>query len=480
MTTYYDATQLTSTWPAGVEFNSSESVFLYSVSNTHFINPLDHLGIIAIDEPQVPPGNPNVMTLDLPNINALPFASRLYFFYVSQANEGDELFFNPVPGSGNTVNGNALGFSFTLTGNRQLFIAIAFNDNYIIHNFGANEITPPPPPPISNILTPGVISTLKSQNLANPIPKVNYYAGDGAGVSSYFPNGATAMNDLTPFGSYDISSHFIPNVPVTASPPQTDVRGFKVLVGGYYDIKLSMIATLTYGQQRFIQSVDLAIFNGAGTLKKIFREHRNTAQQASTYQISTISSVIWKLDVDDVVVYSYTAQQDNLQSTAYIEATVSFVYYGPEYEPPAEESGPLLFASQLSRTAASTIPEESLTSTEKEAISLPVHKSITKGARQQIISIQKKYKSAAEAAMRASSSSSSSSSGTGSSAGGFTLADIENIIGKAISAREQQQQQQQQRPSRSLSLQEPVLSSTPSKKRKLSVMSSKEKESEIL
>lgn len=408
---------------------------LYSNGATQKIKPLHHIQTIRIDTiPNVP--HPYNMELQLPVITRLPNAARIYFFYLAECTDGDSLKFIPTPLSGESVDGNVTGKLFPLYGQKVLFVCFAVDSNWIVQPFGQNAGNPPPPPPpISNILTPGVISTLKSQNLANPIPKLNYYNLDGNGVSSYFPSGATAMNDLTPFGSYDISSHFTPNVPVTASPPQTDVRGFKVLVGGYYDIKLSMIATLTYGQQRFIQSVDLAIFDGAGTLKKIFREHRNTAQQASTYQISTISSVIWKLDVNDVVVYSYTAQQDNLISTAYIEATVSFVYYGPGFEP----SEP----SFLLRTSASaTTPVEEVFDQTKHVI--PASKEDTRTNKRKMQ--EKLYSHEKTSTVLSNMAHSISSRGQQDSAQSpmFSLNDMEHMVKRILV---QQQQHQQFHPS---------------------------------
>lgn len=141
LTAFGSADQLGSQWPAGLQYNPRESKYVYSVSNAFQISALAHVHVIDIDVPQV--GSvPNVMSLTLPVMRNLPLESRIYFFYVTNSTAGDQLTFIPVALSGNTVNGNAVSFTFVLSGSPELYIALGVQDNYIIHAFGRNNPGP--------------------------------------------------------------------------------------------------------------------------------------------------------------------------------------------------------------------------------------------------------------------------------------------------------------------------------------------------
>jgi hypothetical protein len=137
-TAFGSSDNLPSSWPAGVRYDHNSSRYVYSVSNAYQIAALQHVHVVDIDVPQVL-SVPNVMSLTLPVMKNLPLESRLYFFYVTQATKDDQLSFLPVSLSGNTINGNAVSYTFVLTGEQELFIAIGVNDNYIIHAFGKNN-----------------------------------------------------------------------------------------------------------------------------------------------------------------------------------------------------------------------------------------------------------------------------------------------------------------------------------------------------
>lgn len=142
-TAFKTSKNLGSSWPAGIQYNSGEAKYVFSVNNTFQISALSHFHVIDIDLPQVGP-NPNVMTLTLPIQSNLPLQSRIYFFYVTNSNDGDELRFEPVSLSGNTINGNALGFTFLLSGRPELLMCIGVNSNYVIQAFARNN-TPSSP-----------------------------------------------------------------------------------------------------------------------------------------------------------------------------------------------------------------------------------------------------------------------------------------------------------------------------------------------
>lgn len=126
--------QVLSTWPAGIRYNPNEDKYTFSVANNWKISPQDHLHVVDIDGPA--DLGPYELTLQLPILNQLPFSSRMYFFYVSNSQNLDVLTFIPTPLSGDTVNGSPFFHSFTMDGAKKLFIALAVNGNYIIHEFG--------------------------------------------------------------------------------------------------------------------------------------------------------------------------------------------------------------------------------------------------------------------------------------------------------------------------------------------------------
>ena len=140
-TAFGTSDNLPSSWPAGVKYDPNSSRYVYSVSNAFQISALQHVHVIDIDVVPTPPAT-NTMSLTLPIMKNLPLESRLYFFYVTNSSAGDQLTFLPVSLSGNTVNGNALGYSFILSGSPELYIAIGIADNYIIHAFGKNNPGP--------------------------------------------------------------------------------------------------------------------------------------------------------------------------------------------------------------------------------------------------------------------------------------------------------------------------------------------------
>ena len=128
----------TGRWPDQISFDRTLDTYLWSEGSTRQIQVLDHIHVVNYDQDG---GGPYTMTLQLPIIENLPTGGRMYFFYVSRDHLGDSLIFDPVPLSGNTVNGLLGPFSFTLSGAKTLFVCIGFHGNYVIHPINTN-ITP--------------------------------------------------------------------------------------------------------------------------------------------------------------------------------------------------------------------------------------------------------------------------------------------------------------------------------------------------
>ena len=213
-----DGDQIASQWPAGIDYSGNQSKYVYSVSPDWQISPLDHFHIIDIDVPQVGI-TPNEMVFTVPRIASLPMESRIYFFYVSQANSGDIFTFEPVVGSGDTINGNALGFSLVATGKKELIIAIAVNQNYVIHSFGRN-----------NDHAEGLIPTVSFDydSGVTPIDAVSYGNQFFTGISALYPGlDATAPELVVVPG---MEGYITPNVTI----PGKTFQGFRCNKTGYY------------------------------------------------------------------------------------------------------------------------------------------------------------------------------------------------------------------------------------------------------
>lgn len=233
--TVFDTNSTLSHWPANIVHNSSEDTYTFSVSNSWNIQPLDHFHVVKIDEPQVGPGIPNVMNLNLPRQARLPYASRLYFFYVLEANEDDELVFTTVAGTGETINNLPSPHTIILTGSKELFICIGVGSNWIIHPFGSSVPTPIPTEVPVQIFT--VNTATAPLQVSSPYQGIGVYPTTGNGydfnVAAFT---ALPINVVTGMEGY-----LTPN---SAIPTKTYV-GFLCNTSGYYEIAplLSMQCT---------------------------------------------------------------------------------------------------------------------------------------------------------------------------------------------------------------------------------------------
>ena len=464
-TGFFNASQIGSSWPAGIEHNPVESTFLYSVSNTWFINPLDHFQIVSIDEAQVPPGNPNTMTLTMPIVDSLPMGSRIFFFYVSQANVGDLLTFQPVFGSGNTINGNALGFTFTLSGGRQLIFAFAINNNYIIHNAGLNAPDPDPP-----FVPPCQIMQMTTQQAA--------FLSDSYLISSTCPGYRHAFptqsdnwvveNVMSGMEGYILPDEALPGGGAGA-------YGFRCTEPGYYEFHVVWNGDVDYPFQAnalgvrylavgVVDSTGSTYSTGYTNPMRIASSYGGTSNGGNNDLIQFTGTHTTKLLVDDYINFFVGVPRD-ADNESQIPSVNWNMYVLVRYLGPGVEPVPTSMLSfraagavsetdaiiQESQSAPLAVSVESLTPEEIAALTNPIDKPASVA---HVISLQKKQKEGVATGGVSSSSSSSSlyPPPSSSSAPSFTLQDIEQIVGKALKSQsdalkqqQQQQQQQQQR-----------------------------------
>ena len=442
-TSYGTCDNIVSNWPAGISLPNSAK-YIQSVSNAYQIDALSHVHVIDID---ISPG-PNTMTLTLPIQKNLPLGSRIYFFYVSQSNANDIATFIPLAGSGNTVNGNALGFSFVLSGYPELIVCLGVNDNYIMQAIGKNNPA----------RQPSYRSGLQSKMLhfVSPTPgaglMTNFY-GTSTGLKSMFYPNSNAMDVLVPFGDQNISNFITRNVAV----PTKSVYGFQVNVPGWYHVQLSIEAGIqwdsTAGQNTW---ADLAVCDSTGALT----QHWRSADNCQSYYIgSTNYPVIMtnqyiNFNAGDFLIFSYSGIGASIVSTIYTSASVTFVYYGP-----TNTSDPIPIPTTFD---AFSMIESVISSNTNPEVFAPISKSI---AGKKAASLQKTLQPPTLLSL--------SKKAEEPQQPKFSLSDMERMINQALDARASSLQLQKSVPS--IGEVEPSESSSssssssapPSKKRKV-------------
>jgi hypothetical protein len=267
ITAYGNSSNILSQWPAGVKYNPSTSRYLYSTNSTWNISALDHIHVVAIDTPQV--GNvPKVMTLTLPILQNLPLGSRIYFFYVSQATANDQLVFVPVTGSGDTMNGNALGFTFVLSGEPELIIALGVNQNYILQAFGKNNNH-------GNSGIPTVKYAYDGSIL--PIVLASSPSGEFASSSDLIAGNASTGTEIEVIDG--MAGYITPEVAV----PTRSFQGYLCNKSGIYLVQPSLYASCNYLQGVAANSTN------AGSLQSNWLEF--DAAGAYVYSLDSTASV---------------------------------------------------------------------------------------------------------------------------------------------------------------------------------------------
>lgn len=402
-------------WPGSVGFNPAEDLFLYSVASSYQINVFSHIFVVNFDSGVAP----RTMTINLPILENMPTASRIYFFYVEHSAVGDTLTFTVVPGSGDTVNQNPVSTSFALSGNRTLYICTGFNAaNWIVFPFAA--IGGPSP--------------------TAAIPTVNWETNGGAVVQG---------GNSTPLDTADLYYSFNPSyqdvipgmegyMTAVAFIPLQQNGGWLCNQSGVYSFTPTLKGNLTLNTTT----------TSTGVLYSQVYEYDNTgAFLGAQSQMSCYGGVVavdligvtctFELNTASQQFYYCTAgnfyaisQTFSLGGTGLPDGVtinqagghVVMQFWTPTILPPIP--GPELLAlSRVPAPAAAALPQIHV------AASTPAQKKI-------VADLQRKVKNLPPPPPPASSSSSSSSGGQNP---GFTLKDVEDIVSKALKAQLQSQ-----------------------------------------
>ena len=218
----------TGRWPDELSFDFNNNIIRLSAANNVNIDPFAHVQIVDYDlDPLM---GPYTMTLNLPIMSRLPNNGRLFLFYVNECQNLDVLTFTVVTGSGDTVNGNLVSFSFNLTGVKTLFFCVAINGNYIIHQFGGGSASPAVPVPSPLIMYRGVTYNGPLTYTPNPFPNpIQSWPGGLVAISS---------NQWTP--TFDPTIHISGMdgyiTPAVGTVPVVGLKGFLVNVSGLYRV----------------------------------------------------------------------------------------------------------------------------------------------------------------------------------------------------------------------------------------------------
>jgi hypothetical protein len=399
------------------------------VSASWFVQPVDHLHVIAID---VSGAGPYTMNLQLPVMNELQLNSRMYFFYVSQANAGDFLVFKPTSESGDTVNGDATSFTFTLTGTKQLLFCLGVNGNYIIHEFGgsgggsstastpmltfnANLNTdggtiPLADFPTETYLNPFGLKVYTSENGFDATPSATEYIPGMDGYVTYvssipsWPGGTMPGWACTVAGIYRITYQcngiYLSNSDNIPAPPQPGFGGFITVV--HYTPSIGDAVTSNFGTDLLYNGDTAFCQNGSGTFITIF--------EPGTYVAAGCM-----VDGTWGPFTTWGGQADY--------SKISFEYLGPIPPDLLSAPGPSALRGLSAPGPSSSTP----------SLISPMHKQLPVG---QIKAFQKKTASAvaaAEDAKKRKRAQSDYSSSSDAPAPAISLSDIERIVQQAIS-----------------------------------------------
>lgn len=304
-------------WPERIAFDGANDIYLYSISSNVKIQALDHVHVVNYD---LDGASPYSMTLQLPVMESLPGKNRCYFFYVTRCHLNDTLTFAPVALSGNSINGVVGNYTFTLGGNKALFMCVGINGNYIIQSFG--QLTAAPV-----AYTPSGISS--NLTTLTDLYALNFYADNpNTGFATFLPSG-TAYSAFTAFGNTNISSYITPNV---AIPTVSSGYGFRCNVAGWYHFAGRFTESLQWDSTGAkLVWADVAVYDSTGAIKY----HLKNPNSCGTYFLgntdypNTMCSTFLNLALNDYVLFSSSAQGASIVSHAWLAGNVTFVYYGP-------------------------------------------------------------------------------------------------------------------------------------------------------
>lgn len=419
MTAFGDGSQILSTWPAGVIYNPNEDKYTYSIKTTWLVQPLDHFHVVDIDLTASPP---YTLTLQLPILFALPLSSRIYFFYVSRANTGDFLSFIPTSGSGNTVNGNAVSSTFTLSGGRELFMCIGTNSNsYVIHRVGGG----------SSFSPYSTIPTVRANYDLAVLPLTSSVAFP-MNASPYTAKAVYA--DLNAVTSMQVlingmSGYIVPNVLI----PTTTAYGYRCTKDGNYLHEYALIASASfvagvsgtnYGALQCClaefnaagtKTADITVFNGAMPFKAVANPGTSTCNwRFTTSRLVPMSNGYYYLPY-----FLYDNSSTVTAFTGLLNGSISFSYWCPFSPVPP---GPTLLS------APQQIAEE-------EQFISPLH---APALVSDVVAAQKKAAIASASAASAASSAASfalyQQQQQQAASQQFSLQDIEKIVSQALSS----------------------------------------------
>lgn len=420
-TSYGPRSYPTGRWPD--ELNTGDSShYLLSAGTSVQIDALAHIHVIDYD--LSPASGPYTFVLTLPIIAHLPNGTRIYFFYVDQCQVNDVLQFNVVAGSGDIVNGDLVSSSFTLNGTKTLFVCIAFNSSYLIHQFGGNS-TPAPYSTIptvkavyNNAISPLYSSTAFTMDASSYTAKA-MYAGQNAVTSM-----TTVINGM--------SGYIVPNSLI----PVIGAYGFQCTVDGYYLLHLNLGADLSFvagasGTNYGGLQACLTEFDATGVQNPVFPMIDMCAKPFKAVANPGTSVATWNFETGRIVqlfagkYYLPFFMWDNSSTTTvsagHIGGQFYFSYWAPLTPPPAP--------------AFLSLNEPSLATPAPAPLTLS---RLAKTPQSSRVSTQKKLKAAAAS----SSSISSSSLSSGGPSSQMSLADVESVVRQVLRAQQQQQQPQ--------------------------------------
>jgi len=410
----------TGRWPDQISFDQALDTYKWSLGGVKQIQALDHIHVINYDQDGA---DPYIFELILPVMENLPAGGRMYFFYVSRCHNLDVLKFSTVALSGNTVNSILGSYSFTLTGEKTLFVCVGIKGNYIIHPINLN-ISPIIPPTTSTFLR-GVF--FDKTTTGDPVSA----AAAPFGYAGYhsFPSTDTYPAIGAAIGNTDMLTAFTPNVAVSG------FRGFRCTVPGFWSINFHNENTITFtGGIGNPQSLGSRIFilDSTGTTVKYYYIGNMVQIGTSLGEVDSTAvadEVKCPLEENDIVLFSsaFVGGGGTFVSGTWDLTRISFIWLGdyPVVAPPA-----LLMAtaSDLSLAKNSVVPNEIVMGSSEDTPQKrkELHRKLLDDQKQETQKRMDRQISFVNQQL--------DQQQQPSQAPSFTLADVENIVRKVMSS----------------------------------------------
>lgn len=258
------------TWPSALQYFKSRDLHLYSNNSTVDFTGGKPNQVTVLNFDSDPLLGPYTFTVVLPKASIIgSLDGTIFFIYVSQCGYSDKLHFQTATGSTDTVNGTLLGKTFTLYGQKTLFMCLSMDGaDFLIHPLGGSNGPTPAGGAVPTILYRGVLTGTGVMTTSSTI------------VIDAGTRNKTAMpNSLTILGTTSIVPGLESAFVYSAIPTQGGAYGWKCVEPGWYRFSANCRYTASTGTFGFAALLE---FDSTGTVLRSGAAKNNLIIASST------------------------------------------------------------------------------------------------------------------------------------------------------------------------------------------------------